>query len=76
MKSGRGALLAVSVVLGVAAGLGAAACGEDRRGGVEVEGAGTGTTGGGSDPATTATTPATTPSAPDADGASTERTTP
>ena len=82
MRRGRGALLAVSAVLGVVAGTGAAACGEDDRGGVEVEGAGTGTTGGGPDtgttPATTSTSPATTgttETAPDANRAG-ERTTP
>lgn len=35
----------MTVVLGVGAGLGAGGCGDDERGGVEVEGAGTSTNG-------------------------------
>ena len=67
MSRRRGALLAVSSVLGLAAALGAAGCGDDERGGVEVQGAGTSTSGGSATttaPAGTTTAPAGTDTAP------------
>ena len=38
-------VMAVGLALGAAGGFGVAACGDDERGGVEVEGSGTGATG-------------------------------